>query len=268
MKSPGAVAFSIFGFDIMWYALFVTAGIAVSCSLIYHRGPRHGINKDRTLSMILLILIAGIVGLRAYYVAFRWDYYSVHPGEIFNYRGGGLAIHGGLIGGTLMGLILCKLYKENAWNVFDLCFACVPIGQAIGRWGNFFNSEAHGPLAPGGWPFYVVVDGQHYHATFLYESVWCLLLFFLLMYIDGRRRFKGQVFLLYWILYSAERFVVEGMRTDSLYVTLPFGQYKIAQVVSLVAAVCALVVYVIKSSKRRSGGASRGRGRKGATGRA
>lgn len=259
MQSPGPVAFSPFGIDIMWYGILVTAGIAASCICIYLRGPRHGISRDRTLSFLLLILIAGIIGLRVYYVAFQWDYYSANPGEILNFRGGGLAIHGGLIGGALMAFLLTKIYKERTWNTFDLLLTCVPLGQAIGRFGNFFNSEAYGSLVDDDWPFYVIVDGSHYHATFLYESVWCLLLFFFLLYIDNHRKFDGQSALLYIMLYSAERFFVEALRTDSLMVALPFGEIKTAQLVSLVAFVAALAAYIAKSRrKRRTGGRRRG----------
>lgn len=170
---------------------------------------------------------------------FNWEFYASDIKKILNIRGGGLAIHGGLIFAFVAVCILCAVWKLRPLNVLDLAAPCIAIAQAIGRWGNYFNSEAHG--GPTDLPWAITVNGQSVHPTFLYESIWCFLLFFFLIYVDNRRKFEGQTLLLYGILYSAERFFVEALRTDSLMI----GPFKQAQVLSLsVIAVC-IIAYVI-----------------------
>ena len=243
MTSPGSVAFTIFGLDIMWYGILVTLGIVLTVYIICKRAPKyHGISSDRMLNFSIIIVLSGIIGLRLYYVAFNWDLYKGDPLAILNFRSGGLAIHGGLIFGSIAAVILCKIYKEKPFNILDLCFAVVPLGQAIGRWGNFFNSEAHG--TPTDLPWGIIVDGVKVHPTFLYESIWCFLLFFFLIYVDSRRKFVGQTFLLYCILYSIERFFVEGLRTDSL---MLFGIFRQAQVLSVIVIIVALAFYIYRA---------------------
>jgi prolipoprotein diacylglyceryl transferase len=147
-----------------------------------------------------------------------------------------------------MGFVLSRVWKESLLNIMDLFFVAVPLGQAIGRWGNFFNSEAHGGHTD--LPWAILVDGDTVHPAFLYESIWCLFLFFLLMKIDNHRRFAGQTFFLYMILYSVERFFVEGLRTDNLMVHFPFGDFRQAQVLSLGAIVAGAVLYVVYYRKQ------------------
>ncbi|MDR0874837.1 MAG: prolipoprotein diacylglyceryl transferase [Clostridiales Family XIII bacterium] len=249
-QSPGRVAFSIGGFEVMWYGICIAAGILVGFYFIYRRAPLyHGISQDRAFNLVILILIAALVGLRVYYVAFRWDYYSQHLNEILNIREGGLAIHGGLIFGIIMAFVLSRLWKESVLNILDLFFVAIPLGQAIGRWGNFFNSEAHGGHTD--LPWAVFAEGDTVHPAFLYESIWCLFLFFLLMKIDNHRRFVGQPFFLYMILYSVERFFVEGLRTDNLMVHFPFGDFRQAQVISLASIVAGAILYVVFYRKQR-----------------
>lgn len=241
MPTPiSRVAFSVFGFDIMWYGVLVSAGIAAAAIVSCRRAPKHGLTADKALNFILAVVIAGILGARIYYVIFNWAYYSEDLARVFQFRGGGLAIHGGLIAGALALLIFCRFWKERPLNLLDLYFVVIPLGQAIGRWGNYFNGEAHG--GPTGLPWGVVVDGVKVHPTFLYESIWCLLLFVFLVFIDNRRKFEGQSFLLYCMLYSVERFFVEWLRTDSL---MLFGIFKQAQVVSVAAIILGGAVYAI-----------------------
>ena len=243
-ESPGRIAFSIGSFDVMWYGIMVALGIVLGFIVILYRAPKyHDISSDRTFTLVILILLAALAGTRIYYVMFEWEYYSVHPEEILNFRGGGLAIHGGLIFGCVMAFILSRIYKEKFFNIVDLFFVGIPLGQAIGRWGNFFNSEAHG--TPTDVPWAVIVDGVPVHPTFLYESLWCFLLVYILWRVDNKRKFMGQTFLLYCILYSVERFFVEGLRTDSLMVHLPGGVYRQAQVLSIVVIIGAAALYII-----------------------
>jgi phosphatidylglycerol:prolipoprotein diacylglycerol transferase len=205
--------------------------------MICKRAPRHDLTGDKALNYAIFIAVAGIIGARLYYIIFKLPYYLEDPARMLQIREGGLAIHGGLIAGCIMAIVLCKLWKDNPLNIMDLFFVSVPLGQAIGRWGNYFNGEAHG--GPTDLPWGIMIDGQRVHPTFLYESLWCLFMFFLLWYIDNRRKFIGQTFLLYCMLYSAERFFVEGLRTDSLMI----GPLKQAQVLSAIVIVGALCAY-------------------------
>lgn len=239
MPVPEPVAFTIFGIDIMWYAVLITSGMIIATVICCVRAPKHDLTSDQIINFVIICIPAAIIGARLYYVVFNWEFYAGDIKKILNIRGGGLAIHGGLIFAFVAVCILCAVWKLRPLNVFDLAAPCIAIAQAIGRWGNYFNSEAHG--GPTDLPWAITVNGQSVHPTFLYESIWCFLLFFFLIYVDNRRKFEGQTLLLYGILYSAERFFVEALRTDSLMI----GPFKQAQVLSLsVIAVC-IIAYLI-----------------------
>lgn len=239
MPVPEPVAFTIFGIDIMWYAVLITSGMIIATVLCCVRAPKHDLTSDQIINFVIICIPAAIIGARLYYVVFNWEFYAGDIKKILNIRGGGLAIHGGLIFAFVAVCILCAVWKLRPLNVLDLAAPCIAIAQAIGRWGNYFNSEAHG--GPTDLPWAITVNGQSVHPTFLYESIWCFLLFFFLIYVDNRRKFEGQTLLLYGILYSAERFFVEALRTDSLMI----GPFKQAQVLSLsVIAVC-IIAYLI-----------------------
>ena len=239
MPVPEPVAFTIFGIDIMWYAVLITSGMIIATVICCVRAPKHDLTSDQIINFVIICIPAAIIGARLYYVVFNWEFYASDIKKILNIRGGGLAIHGGLIFAFVAVCILCAVWKLRPLNVLDLAAPCIAIAQAIGRWGNYFNSEAHG--GPTDLPWAITVNGQSVHPTFLYESIWCFLLFFFLIYVDNRRMFEGQTLLLYGILYSAERFFVEALRTDSLMI----GPFKQAQVLSLsVIAVC-IIAYLI-----------------------
>lgn len=239
MPVPEPVAFTIFGIDIMWYAVLITSGMIIATVICCVRAPKHDLTSDQIINFVIICIPAAIIGARLYYVVFNWEFYTSDIKKILNIRGGGLAIHGGLIFAFVAVCILCAVWKLRPLNVLDLAVPCIAIAQAIGRWGNYFNSEAHG--GPTDLPWAITVNGQSVHPTFLYESIWCFLLFFFLIYVDNRRKFEGQTLLLYGILYSAERFFVEALRTDSLMI----GPFKQAQVLSLsVIAVC-IIAYLI-----------------------
>ena len=236
MPVPEPVAFTIFGIDIMWYAVLITSGMIIATVICCVRAPKHDLTSDQIINFVIICIPAAIIGARLYYVVFNWEFYAGDIKKILNIRGGGLAIHGGLIFAFIAVCILCAVWKLRPLNVLDLAVPCIAIAQAIGRWGNYFNSEAHG--GPTDLPWAITVNGQSVHPTFLYESIWCFLLFFFLIYVDNRRKFEGQTLLLYGILYSAERFFVEALRTDSLMI----GPFKQAQVLSLsVIVVCCLL---------------------------
>ena len=239
MPIPNPVAFTVFGIEVRWYGVLIALGMVLATLLTYKRAPRHGLEPDRVLDFILICIPAGIIGARLYYVVFNWSMYEGDFLKIINLRLGGLAIHGGLIFGIAAAVILCAVWKIRPLNVMDLAVPGVALAQAIGRWGNYFNSEAHG--GPTDLPWAVMVNGQTYHPTFLYESIWCFLLFLFLIYMDNHRRFEGQIFLLYGILYSVERFFVEALRTDSLMI----GPFKQAQVLSLSVIIVFTIAYMI-----------------------
>ena len=244
MPQPNPIAFTIFNMDIMWYGIIITCGMVIAAVIVYLRAPRHNLSGDNMLTLAIIVVPAGVIGARAYYVLFNWDIYKGDIAHILNFRGGGLAIHGGLILGIIAGLIVCLVMKQHPLNVMDLCAPALALAQAIGRWGNYFNSEAHGGLTD--LPWGVVIDGHTYHPTFLYESIWCFILFFILLYVDNHRKFQGQVLLLYGVLYSAERVMVESLRTDSLMI----GPFKQAQVISLVIIIVCVIFYVILRKKQ------------------
>ncbi|MDD4564351.1 MAG: prolipoprotein diacylglyceryl transferase [Eubacteriales bacterium] len=245
MPTPNPVAFSVFGIDIMWYGIIIAAAMVLAVIVIYRRAPIHRISSEKTLDFVLVCVPAGIIGSRLYYVAFNWEYYSGDLYKIINIRSGGLAIHGGLIFGFLAAVLLCILWHIKPLNLLDLAAPSIAIAQSIGRWGNYFNQEAHG--SPTDLPWAIAVDGQMVHPTFLYESIWCFLLFIVLIFVDSNRKFEGQVFLLYGILYSLERFFVEALRTDSLMM----GSFKQAQVISAAIFLIFIIVYIILRRKNK-----------------
>ena len=255
LKTPDRVAFTVFGIDIMWYGLLIGIGMVVAVVLSYRRAPKHGLNSERVLDVVLWSIPAGVIGARLYYVIFQWDYYKDHLKSILNIREGGLAIHGGILVGVGLGAILLwKVWKEDVLAYVDLCIPTIALAQAIGRWGNYFNQEAYGRETM--LPWAMMVNGKFVHPTFLYESIWCLLLGCFLIWLadSGRQKFKGQILCLYLMLYSAERFFVEGLRTDSLMI----GSLRQAQVISLVLFAAGCVLWVILSRRKTQAAAGPG----------
>ena len=241
LKTPNRVAFTVFGIDIMWYGLLVGLGMVAAVLLAYRRAPKLGLSSDRLLDLVLWSIPAGVIGARAYYVLFQWDQYKGDLKSILNIRAGGLAIHGGILVGVGLAMILLKwVWKEDVLRYIDLVMPSIALGQAIGRWGNYFNQEAYGRETA--LPWGMLVNGKFVHPTFLYESIWCLLLCIFLVWLahSGRQSFKGQILCLYLMLYSLERFFVEGLRTDSLMI----GPLRQAQVISIVLFALGAIGYV------------------------
>ncbi len=241
---PNPIAFSVLGIDVRWYGILVAAAILTATVTAYARAPKYGIKSDKILDFALICVPFGVVGARLYYVAFNWSFYAGDVKEIVNIRGGGLAIHGGLILGIAVALLLCALWRIRPLNILDLVMPSVALAQAIGRWGNYFNSEAHG--GPTSLPWGILVNGETVHPTFLYESVWCLIIFLVLIMVDRSKRFEGQICLLYGMMYSFERFFVEFLRTDSL---MLFGIVKQAMVLSAVIFVLCLAAYIVMGKR-------------------
>lgn len=252
-----SVAFTIGGYEVHWYGIIIAFGFALAVIYGGRMAYKWKMSLDGMTDVLIWGTLLGIICARAYYVAFEWDYYSVHKNEIIAIWNGGIAIYGGIIGAIIGAAIGCKIGKIDFRNLLDIGALGLLIGQGIGRWGNFFNQEAFGTNTDTAlfrmWSEKIrdniiqnqdtmLAKGLHVdpnravHPTFLYESVWCLLLFLALhIVITKYRKFKGEVFLLYGIGYGLERMVVEGMRTDSLYIGS--STVRVSQLLSAVVVV-------------------------------
>ncbi|MBQ7295686.1 MAG: prolipoprotein diacylglyceryl transferase [Clostridia bacterium] len=231
--------------EVRWYGAIIAFGFLLAVLFGGRIAYVWEINLDKMIDVLLFGTMGAIVGARLYYVAFKWDYYSQHLSEIPKIWEGGLAIYGGIIGGLLLAFIVCKVEKINVPNLLDLVGMSLLIGQGIGRWGNYANQEAFGTFTYKNWGMmsdtvidyieanpasfglegvsdiasYIAENNLYVHPTFFYESVWCLLGFLILYIILKKfRKFSGQLFLTYGVWYGLERMIVEGMRTDSLYI--------------------------------------------------
>ena len=203
MPVPNPIAFYIGNLPIRWYGILIACGILAAMVILFRRASYHGVMADDLLDVLLLVIPCGIVGVRLYYVLFQWKEYVDDPLQILNLRAGGLAIHGGLIAGLAAAFFMSHRKGIRFFNLLDLAAPAIALAQAIGRWGNYFNSEAHGSHTD--LPWAITVMGDTVHPTFLYESLWCLMLFFILSAVDRHRRFDGQVICLYGMLYSADQ---------------------------------------------------------------
>ena len=232
------VAFEIFGIAVRWYGILIAAAMLIGSVYTLREGKRLGYKEDHLLDLIMVVLVSAIVGARLWYVAFNLSYYLKDPAEILNLRGGGLAIHGGVIFGILAGYVVTRWRKMDFFKMADVVAPVLALGQAIGRWGNYANQEAHG--GPTDLPWGIVVDGVKVHPTFLYESLWNVALFSLLMFLKRRKPFDGALMFLYLMIYSIGRFMIEGLRTDSLMI----GPFRTAQVTSLVLIVIGAAAWV------------------------
>lgn len=251
------VIFSIGNFEIRWYSILILMAILIGIKLAQKEGRRFSIPEDFIFNLAFWTIIFALIGARAYYVIFNFSSYQNDLLSIFKVWEGGLAIHGGLIAGFITVYIYCKRYGVRILKMTDIIAVSLILGQAIGRWGNFFNGEAHGAATNlaslkevGFIPQFVIkgmqIDGIYYQPTFFYESLWCLLGFIILLVI---RKFKyiktGQVTGAYLMWYSIGRFFIEASRTDSLM----FGGFKVAQVVSVVLFIIGMFLVVEQSRK-------------------
>ena len=253
------VMFNIGKIEFKWYSFFILMAVIIGFILALVEGKREKIDKDLIFDMGFYTVIFGILGARLYYVLFNFNLYQNDFLEVFRLWNGGLAIHGGIIAGLLTIYIFSKTKKVKVLSLTDLVVPSLILGQAIGRWGNFFNSEAHGPVTTMAnlkalkiIPSFVVkgmkIGGIYYHPTFYYEFLWCILGFVVLWAVRKfyKNRRMGQLTCLYLMFYSLGRFFIESLRTDSL----TLGAIKIAQVVSAALFVCGLVFFVILSSRK------------------
>ncbi len=239
------VAFEIFGLSIRWYGIILSVGIMVGILLAYYEAKRLGRDPEYIIDLALWCIPAAVIGARIYYVILEWDYYNGDILRMINIREGGLAIHGALIAAILTGYIFTRVKKISFLETADIVAPSIIMGQAIGRWGNFVNGEAHGGLT--NLPWGIIVDGVKVHPTFLYESIWSLGIFFFLTFYKGKKKVDGEVFLLYGILYSIGRFWIEGLRTDSLW----FMGMRAAQLISIAIIIVFSVSMVLIRRRKK-----------------
>ena len=262
---------------VRWYGAIIAFGFLLAVLFGGRIAYKWKINLDKMIDVLLYGTIGGIVGARLYYVAFKWDYYGQHLTDIFKIWEGGLAIYGGIIGGILAALIVCRIEKLNFFNLLDMVSMSLLIGQGIGRWGNYANQEAFGSITNKNWGMmsdtvaeyisrnasyfgldnvdnvkqYIADNNLYVHPTFFYESVWCILGFFVLYIImKKRRKFSGQLFLCYGVWYGFGRMVLEGLRSDSLYIANT--SIRVSQALSAVLMLVSLVLLIslyVKFSK-------------------
>ena len=247
------IAFSIGSYHIYWYGIIIASGLLLAVGYAMKTAPRYNVNASKLINCVLVGIITGIIGARLYFCFFQWDYYSKNPVEILHINNGGLAIYGGIIGSMIGGLIIVKIQKMKVMPVLDIAMISFLIGQGIGRWGNFMNQEAYG--TPTDLPWGMMSEGTNMvavHPCFLYESIWCLLGFVLLhFYGKYKQKYAGQIFYMYLVWYGFERMIVEGLRTDSLYLPFsPFGfDIRVSQLLSLLIFLIGIILLILNRKK-------------------
>ena len=265
---------SIFGFSIAYYGIVIVTGMMIAIWIAKREAKRTGQNPEQYLDLAMIGIAAGILGARIYYVIFAWDYYKDDLLSIFNIRQGGLAIYGGIIGACIAVVIYSRKKKQNFSLLMDTASMSIVFGQIMGRWGNFFNREAFGDytnnlfamqlpvsavraneITQKMWDHVVTVNGVEYiqvHPTFLYESLWNVSVLLFLFWFRKRKKFNGEVFLMYLIGYGLGRIWIEGLRTDQL--LLPVVGLPVSQLLSGCLVVGCTILVVWKRKKLSSGG--------------
>ena len=244
-------------FNIEWYSVLIVVGAILALIMIIKEAKRYGYPSDFVFNVCFWSIIVGIIGARLYYVVFNLDLYT-NFWDILKIWEGGLAIHGGIIFGAITCYLYCKKYRVRTVRMLDFIAPALLLAQAIGRWGNFFNGEAHGAvtslesLQNLHIPELIIdgmnIGGAHYQPTFLYASLWCLLGVIILLIVRRLKVTKvGQPTALYLMWYGLGRFFIETMRTDSLML----GGFKVAQIVSVIMILIGLIVIMITGRKGR-----------------
>lgn len=244
--------------QIYWYSIMILLGIILGCIMILKESKRFNIESDFMLNLFFYTIPIAIIGARIYFFLFHLDYYSIHFIEIFKIWEGGLAIHGAIIAGLLFIIYYCRKYNKDIWRILDIVIIGLIIGQIIGRWGNFFNQEAYGPITSLSFlksihlPNFIIngmyINNVYHHPTFLYESLWNLLGLVLLLFIRRTKNVKvGQMTCIYLIWYGIGRFFIEALRQDSLML----GTFKIAQIVSVLMIIIGLILLIYRGKKTK-----------------
>lgn len=253
------VAFQIGDTSIYWYAVIIATGFLLALLFMYMNAKQFGIDMDRGIDVILITMILGIIGARAYFVAFQWDLYKDNLADIFNIRGGGLGFYGGIIGGIIGVLLGCRLRKVKFWPFIDLAAGAVLIGQGIGRWGNFVNGECFGTNTTLPWGMtsanimsYIMTHTSEQmgaevdptipvHPTFFYEFAWCMIGLIVYCLVMKKRKVDGEMFIFYIGWNGFGRMWIEGLRTDSLML----GSFRVSQLLGGLMALAALITFMV-----------------------
>ncbi|HDE8519496.1 TPA: prolipoprotein diacylglyceryl transferase [Staphylococcus aureus] len=249
------VAFNLGPLSVRWYGIIIAVGILLGYFVAQRALVKAGLHKDTLVDIIFYSALFGFIAARIYFVIFQWPYYVENPSEIIKIWHGGIAIHGGLIGGFIAGVIVCKVKNLNPFQIGDIVAPSIILAQGIGRWGNFMNHEAHGGPVSRAFleqlhlPNFIIenmyINGQYYHPTFLYESIWDVAGFIILVNI--RKHLKlGETFFLYLTWYSIGRFFIERLRTDSLMLT---SNIRVAQLVSILLILISISLIVYRRIK-------------------
>ncbi|CAC8352596.1 prolipoprotein diacylglyceryl transferase [Staphylococcus aureus] len=249
------VAFNFGPLSVRWYGIIIAVGILLGYFVAQRALVKAGLHKDTLVDIIFYSALFGFIAARIYFVIFQWPYYAENPGEIIKIWHGGIAIHGGLIGGFIAGVIVCKVKNLNPFQIGDIVAPSIILAQGIGRWGNFMNHEAHGGPVSRAFleqlhlPNFIIenmyINGQYYHPTFLYESIWDVAGFIILVNI--RKHLKlGETFFLYLTWYSFGRFFIEGLRSDSLMLT---NNIRVAQLVSILLILISISLIIYRRIK-------------------
>jgi len=254
--SLNRVFFEIGPLSIYWYGVIIATGAFLGLYLVTRESDRLGLKKDIMIDLVVFAIPISILFARIYYVIFEWEQYAGGPWwKVFAIWEGGIAIHGALIGAVLTAIVFAKVRKIPFWQLADIAAPGLILGQAIGRWGNFMNQEAHGgAMSQAAYenfhqylPDFIMnqmcIDGTLYYPTFLYESVWNIIVLILLLLLRRKNPLRGVVFLTYVISYSVGRFFIEGMRTDSLYIV---GQIRTAQMISILLVIGAVILMIYR----------------------
>jgi len=250
------IAFNLFGVEIRYYSLFILIGVVIAYIMILLESKRFKISNDFIFNLFFWTLIVGILGARLYYVVFNWEYFGSHVNEIWQIWEGGLAIHGGILFGLMMLCLYSRKHNMRILKIIDIVVVPLILAQAIGRWGNFFNSEAYGVattlnhLKSLHIPEFIIngmkINGIYYTPTFFYESLWCIIGFFILLFARRSKYIKvGQTASIYMMWYGLGRFFIESMRTDSL----TFLGFRMAQIVSIIMIVIGIILFILGTKK-------------------
>ena len=248
------VALQLGPISIRWYAICIVSGLILAVYLSMKEAPRKKIDPDDIIDFILIAFPLAIVGARLYYVIFEWGYYSQHLGEIFAIWNGGIAIYGGLLTGALVLYLFSRRRLIEPIDFLDIAAPSVMIAQSIGRWGNFFNQEAYGAAVkslnylPSFIRDQMYIDGSYRQPTFLYESIWNLLGFLLILILRRKPQFlrQGEITAFYLIWYGFGRMIIEGMRTDSLM----FAGLRVSQWLSMILILVGLAIIIYQRRKK------------------
>lgn len=251
------VIFTIYNIDIKWYSVCILLGVICAYAVIINESKHFGIKSEFMFNIMFWALIFGILGARMYYVLFNLEYYLDNLSEIYKIWNGGLAIHGGIIFGLITIIFYCKKYKANVLRILDIIVPALIIAQAIGRWGNFFNSEAYGSIVTYQTlikiriiPQFIIdnmyINGSYHLPMFYFESIWCIIGFIIMLFLRRRKYQKcGHLTAFYLIWYGVGRYFIESFRTDSLM----FGNIRVAQIISILFVVSGLILSFILSRK-------------------